>query len=73
MFPKNLSDPKHEFSIKKHEDTGTKHFTDSNAFIECSKNMDDVYENIKEYNPTKKRKILILFNEMIADIIIKKI
>ena len=73
MFPKNLSDPKHEFLIKKHEDTRIKHFTDSNAFIECSKNMDDVYENIKEYNLTKRRKILILFDEMIADIIIKKI
>ena len=73
MFAKNLSDPKHEFLIKKHEDTGIKHLTDSNAFIECSNNLDDIYENINEYNPTKRRKILILFDEMIADIIIKNI
>ena len=73
MFAKNLSDPKHEFLIKKHEDTGIKHLTDLNVFIECSNNMDDIYENINEYNPTKRRKILILFDEMIADITIKKI
>ena len=29
--------------------------------------MNDIYKNIKEYNPNKKRKILIAFDEMIAD------
>ena len=29
--------------------------------------MDDIYKNIEEYNPNKKRKILILFNDMITD------
>ena len=31
--------------------------------------MDDIYKNIKEYNPNKKRKIIIVFDEMIADIL----
>ena len=34
--------------------------------------MDDIYKNIKEHNPNKKRKILIVFNDMIADILSNK-
>ena len=29
---------------------------------------DDIYKNIEEYNPSKERKILIVFDDMIADI-----
>ena len=38
--------------INKPEDAGIKHLNDSKAFIECSNGMDDVYENINDYNPT---------------------
>ena len=65
LYAKDLSQPK---LIKKRENVGTDHFNDPNAFIECSNKMDDVYENIDDYNPSKKRKILIVFHEMIADI-----
>ena len=58
--------------IKKHENTGIKHLNDSNAFIECSNTMNDVYEKIDEYNPNRKRKILIEFDGIIADIITNK-
>ena len=58
--------------IKKREDDGRKHLNDLNAFIECSNTMDDVYENIDDYNPNKKRKILIVFDDMIADIMKNK-
>ena len=34
--------------------------------------MDGIYKNIEEYNPNKKRKILIVFDDMIADIVIMK-
>ena len=68
----NLSEPKYEFLIKKREDAGIKHLNDSNAFIECSNTMDDVYENIDDYNPNRKRKILIVFDDMIADIMTNK-
>ena len=68
MYPKDLSEPKHEFLIKKRKDVGTKHFSDPNAFIECSNTMDDVYENTDDYNPNRPRKILIVFDDMIADI-----
>ena len=58
--------------IKKLEDAGIKHFNDSNAFIECSNTMNDVYNNIDDYNPSRKRKILIVFDDMIADIMTNK-
>ena len=55
LYAKDLSEPKYEFLIKKREDVGTNHFNHPNAFIECSNTMDDVYENINDYNPIKKR------------------
>ena len=61
LYPKDLSEPKYEFLIKKRQDAGTKHLNDPNAFIKCSNTMDDVYENIDDYNPSRKRKILIVF------------
>ena len=73
LYAKDLSETKYEFFIKKREDAGIKHFNDPNAFIECSNTMGDVYENIDDYNPNRKRKILIVFDDMIADILTKKI
>ena len=58
--------------INKREDAGIKHLNDSNEFIECSNTMDDVYESIDDYNLNRKRKILIVFNDMIADIMTNK-
>ena len=46
--------------------------SDSKAFIEYSNDMDDVYKNIEEYNPNKKLKMLIVFDDMIADMICNK-
>ena len=54
--------------IRNRENAGIKHLNDPNAFIECSNTMDEVYENINDYNPRRKRKILIVFDDMIADI-----
>ena len=34
--------------------------------------MDDVYENIDDYNPSRKRKILIVFDDMVAGIMTSK-
>ena len=41
----------------------------SKAFIEYSNDMHDIYKNIEEYNPNKKRQILIVFDDMIADML----
>ena len=72
LYAKDLSEPKYELLIKKHKDAGIKHLNDPNAFIECSNTMDDVYENIHDYNSSRKRKILIVFDDMIADIMTNK-
>ena len=58
--------------IKKREFVGIKYCNDPNAFIECSNRMDDIYQNINDYNPSRKRKILIVFDDMIADIMRNK-
>ena len=72
LYAKDLSEPKYEFLIKKCEDVGVKYCHDPNAFIECSNTMYDVYDNIDDYNLTRKRKILIVFDDMIADIMSNK-
>ena len=72
LHARDLSEPKYEYLIKKREDVGIKHVNNSNAFIECSSTMDDVYENIHDYNPSRRRKILIVFDDMIADIMTNK-
>ena len=72
MYVKDLSETKYEFLIKKREDARTKHLNDLSAFIECYNTMDDIYENIDDYNPSRKRKVLLVFDDMIADIMINK-
>ena len=32
-----------------------------------SQTTDDFYENLEDHNPTKKRKVLIAFDDIIAD------
>ena len=73
LYGKDLSEPKYKFLIKKWEDVGTNYFNDPNAFTECSNKVDHVYENIDEYNSNRQRKILTVFDEMIADIMTNKI
>ena len=72
MYARDLNEPKYKILIKKRKDAGIKHLNDPNAFIECSNTMDDVYENINDYNPIRERKKLIVFDDMIADIMTKK-
>ena len=67
LYAKDLDEPKYQFFIKKREDVGMKYLNDSNAFIEYSNTMGDVYNNIDNYNPNRKRKILIAFDDMIAE------
>ena len=58
--------------IIKREGVGINHFNDPKSFIEYSSDMHDVYKNIDEYNPYKENKILIVFDDMIADMIHNK-
>ena len=63
---------KYQMLIKKRESTGLKYFHDSKVCIEYSNDMEDVYKNIEEHNPNKKRKTLIVFADMIADMLSNK-
>ena len=58
--------------INKRENAEIKHLNGSNAFTECSNTMDDVYKNIDDCNPNRKTKILIVFDDTIADIMTNK-
>ena len=72
LYTKDPYEAKYQFLINKRESTGLKHFNDPKAFIEYSNDMHDVYKNIDEYNPDKENKILIVFDDMIADMINNK-
>ena len=72
---KSKKDPyeaKYQYLINKREKVGLDHFDDPKAFIEYSNDMQDVHKNIDDYNPRKKCKVLIVFDDMIADMINKK-
>ena len=58
--------------INKREGVDINHFQDPKAFIQYSNDMHDVYKNIDDYNPDKEKKILIVFDDMIADMIHNK-
>ena len=53
--------------INGREKVGIKNLKNPKAFIDYSKQIEDVYGNLKDYNPTKKRRVLIVFDDMIAD------
>ena len=72
LYAKVPYEAKYQFLIKKREDVGTKRFNDSKAFIEYSNNMNDIYKNIEDYNRNKKREILIVFDDMIANMLSNK-
>ena len=69
LYAKGPYEAKYQVLIDKRESVGLKHFNDPKAFIEYSNDMQDVYKNIDEYSPGRKRKILIVFDNIIADMI----
>ena len=72
LYAKDLSEPKYELLINNRKNAGIKRFNDPSAFIEYSNDMDDVFTNIDDYNKKRKRKVLIVFDDMIADIMSSK-
>ena len=69
LYAKDPYEAKYKFLINKRESTGLKHLNDLKAFIEYSNDMQYVYKNIDEYSVDKEHKILIVFDDMIADMI----
>ena len=72
LYAKDPYESKYQYLINKREGVGINHFNDPKAFIEYSNDMRDVYKNIDEYNLDKENKTLIVFDNMIADMIHNK-
>ena len=72
LYAKDPYEAKYQYLINKSEKVGLDRFNDPKAFMEYSSDMSDVYKNIENYNPHKKIKVLIVFDDVIADIINNK-
>ena len=64
-YAKDPYEAKYQLLISKRESTDLKYLNNVKAFLEYSNDMDDFYKKIEEYNPNKKRKILILFDNLL--------
>ena len=69
---KDLYETKYQLLVNKRENTSVNYLNGSKALIKYSVDIDGIYKNIEEYNPSKKRKILIVFDEMIPDMLSNK-
>ena len=72
LYAKDSNESKYQYLINKREGVSINHFNDPKAFIDYSNDMHDVYKNIDECNPYKENKILIVFDDIIADMIHNK-
>ena len=72
LSAKDSYEAKYQYLINIREKPGLNHYDGPKAFMEYSHDMQHVYKNIKEYNPGKKRKLLIVFDDMIVDLINNK-
>ena len=68
LYAKDTDEEKYQYLINKREQARTKNLNDPHAFIEYSNDMNDVLENINSYNKDRDEKVLIIFDDMIADI-----
>ena len=68
LYAKDIHEPKYEYLINKRERAGIKNLNDPQAFIEYSDDMNDVVDDINNYNKKRDKKVLIVFDDMIADI-----
>ena len=69
LYAKDTYEAKYQYLINKREKVGLNHFNDPKVYMEYSNDMQDVYKNMEDYNPIKKRKVFIFFDDMIADMI----
>ena len=72
LYAKDPYEVKHQYLINKREKVGLKHYDHPKNFIEYSNDMQNVYKNIEEYIIGKERKVLIVFDHRITDMISNK-
>ena len=69
LYAKDPYEAKYQYLINIREKVGIDHPNDPKVYTENSNDMGDVYKNIDEYNPDPENKALIVFDDMIADLI----
>ena len=67
LYAKDPYEAKYKYLIKTRENVGIDHHNDVRTYIEYSNDMYNVYKNINYYNPDKENKILIVFDDIIAN------
>ena len=72
LYAKDLEESKYKLFIDKREKAGINFNNDHIAFIEYSNSMDDILSNIEDYNKKRRRKVLIIFDDMISHVISDK-
>ena len=72
LYAKDLEEPKYQLFIEKREKPRLKNLNDPAAFIEHSSTIDDILDNIEDYNKKRKRKVLIVFDDMISHVMSDK-
>ena len=72
LYAKDLEEPKYQFLTEKREKSGLKNLKDQNAFIQYSDTIDDIYDEINDYNKNRKRKVLIVFDDIISHVMSNK-
>ena len=68
LYAKDPYEAKYQYLINKGESVSIDHFSHPKAFIEYSNDMHDAYKNISDYNPDKENRILIVFDDMVANV-----
>ena len=68
LYAKDLGEAKYQYLINNRVSVGIKNLDDSHAYIEYSDDMNDVYADINDYNRKRENRVLIVFDDMIADI-----
>ena len=68
LYVKDTDEERYQYLINKKEQAGIKNLNNPHAFIEYSNDMNDVLEGINNYNKKRYKKVLIIFDDMIADI-----
>ena len=71
LYAKDLEEPKYQLLIDKREKAGINFNNDPTAFIEYSNSMDDIFPQTEDYNKKRKRKVLIVFDDMSSHVLKK--
>ena len=72
LYAKDLEKPKYRYLINKREQARINFGNDPNAFIEYSNSMDDILSNIEDCHKKRRRKVLIVFDDMISHVMSDK-